>query len=89
MNIGRSSLSINNKELSFKGHQSPTAEMMAFSSKYNRDRFLLETENVRKNDLIDGQSPLSFLKDRAKEIINAFSENSQQNAIKSGLNLVG
>lgn len=77
------------RPISFKGHRPVTAEMMAFSSQDNRKRFLIETESVRKKDLIDGQSPLSFLKERAKEILNVLNEGPSQKSIKNGLDLIG
>ncbi|MEI7475549.1 MAG: hypothetical protein WCK67_12310 [bacterium] len=77
------------KQLAFRGINGPTAQMLAFSSQENRDRFLRETEEVRKPDLLDGQSVFSFLKDKASEIFTALNENPNQKQIKAGLDLIG
>ncbi|MEI7473740.1 MAG: hypothetical protein WCK67_03085 [bacterium] len=75
--------------VAFKGHQAPSAEMLAFSSSVNRQRFLNETESVRKNDFVEGQSFFSFLKDTANNVMNALNETPNQKSVKAGLNVIG
>ncbi|MEI7475037.1 MAG: hypothetical protein WCK67_09700 [bacterium] len=88
MNINKIN-NFNTQPIAFKGNQRPSVEMLAFSSKANSDMFLKETEDVRKNDLVDGQSFFSFIKDRASAMFNAMNETTTEQPIEAGLNLIG